>query len=143
MSRWDEDHWSEVLCFLLGIISQTADGASISPSESVDLILNGPNGENAGLFLFLALGEGAALHPELEERLIEKLIMNTRMVGGEEDCCDYVNGLERQGKSPIQILQRLSDRPRVKKALEDLARDPSLCDWMRDKAVNACQELGI
>ncbi len=145
MKRWQEDAWQEVLIFLLGIISQKGPHvhASLGPSECVEEILQGANGDQAGLFLFLALGEGAALRPDVEDQLISSLIRNTISIGQFEECCGYVEMLERQGRSPIQILQRLSERTRVRNALSDLRCDSRLKEWMRKKAAKACDELGL
>jgi hypothetical protein len=96
-----------------------------------------------GLLLYISLAEGAAVDKEMEEFVIRGLVHGATRLGQHPECQEYDEELGRKGRSPVELLSKLSDRPAAVIGLRDIRNDPSVGTWMRKKAEEALDRIEL
>jgi len=171
-ARWNEEPWAEVVLFLFSILTMRDCGSSqrdifnADPCEgSIDVpvancektsnvpelsgelanhILNSvdPNGP-AALFLAAAWAEGASISWPLTEELIEFLRSSSLMAAAKGECEQVYEDLASSGRSPIELLGRLTINPGSRDALLEIVSNHELKYWARESAALACLRAGM
>ena len=151
---WDQEPWPEVILFLFSLLTKRDDGET----DPVDLtkalaqhVLDAakPADGVAALFLAAAWAEGAALSPPLTDALIWHLhgsivqAAEKRSGKSNDHCAEFYDELQGRGRSPIDLLGRLSRWPAAAAALIDVVADNGLKEWARKSAALACLRAGM
>lgn len=142
LDKWEDPTWQEVVIFMMAILSVNH---LRNPEQYPDVthlfqyLLD--NSSQCNLLLFICLAEGAAVDEDMENVLIEELVRGATRLGQHPECEEYDEELGRKGRSPIELLAKLSDRPAALTGLKSIADDLSIGPWMRTKAEEALARI--
>jgi hypothetical protein len=147
-TRWKDESWSEVALFLLALLNQSKEREENVGELTEGLarhIIRAEEFQGAVvLFLCAAWAEGAAMPWPLSGELIEFLRSSVVEVGGKKTECESVYAdLANSGRSPIDLLGRLSSNPSAASALEEIIRKRELKLWARESACMAALRAGM
>jgi hypothetical protein len=142
LERWEDSSWQEVVIFMMAILSVRHRR---NPNNHPDVthlfqhLLD--NSSQCGLLLYISLAEGAAVDENMEEFVIQGLVRGATRLGQHPECEGYDEELGRKGRSPVELLLKLSDRPAALIGLRNIKDDLSVGPWMRKKAEEALERI--
>jgi hypothetical protein len=129
--------WDEVIIFMMAILSARHAGDPERHPNITGLFryLLDTDSE-CGLLLYTALAEGAAVDENMEGFVISQLVEAAKRLG-HADCEHYNLELGLKGRSPVQLLAKLSDRSNALRGLREIKDDLEIGPWMRGEAEEA------
>jgi hypothetical protein len=142
LENFENSTWQEIIVYMMAVLSARHRRNPVRFPDVTGLFehLIG-NSENCGLLLYIALAEGAAVDERMEEFVIERLVHGAVQLGKHSECEEYDQELGRKGRSPVELLLKLSDRPAALNGLVRIKNDISIEPWMREKADQALLRL--
>jgi hypothetical protein len=142
LQNWENSIWQEIIIFMMAVLSEKHRRNPARYANVTTLFENLINLSNrCGLLLYISLAEGAAVDEQMEEFVIASLVQGAVQIGKYSECADYDLELSRKGRSPVELLSKLSDRPAAIKGLIKIKNDMSVESWMRKKAGEALTQL--
>jgi len=132
--KWENSIWQEIIIFMISILSVKHRRDPNRHPDVTDLfqyLLD--NNSMCGLLLYISLADGAAVDEKMEQFVIEQLVRAATRLGQHPECEDYDQELGRKGRSPVELLSKLSDRPAALIGLKNIKNDLSVGQWMREK----------
>jgi hypothetical protein len=69
--------------------------------------------------------------------VIESLVQGAIKMGSVAECKAYNDELESQGRSPVELLAKMSDRPAAVSGLVKIRDAPVVEPWMKSQAERA------
>lgn len=144
LEMWDTSIWKEIIVLMMAIMSAKHEQ---DPDEYPDVtrLFRYLSGKyvGSGLLLYIALAEGAKVEQAMELFVIESLVGGAIKMGSVAECKAYNDELESQGRSPVELLAKMSDRPAAVNGLMEIRDDPSVEPWMRSQAERALRRIRL
>lgn len=130
----NEPQWLETIVMMLLILSvrhyRCADRNPDVTKYFNELSMQ----SDAGLVMYFALADGAAVDSRTERLVIGNLVDGAIRLGQMSECREFNEELALQGRSPIQLLMKLRRTPRAVEGIAAIRDHPDVMPWMREEA---------
>lgn len=138
LELYDTSIWKEIIVLMMAILSVKHGRNPERHADVTQLFRHlSETYDNCGLLLYIALAEGAVVEEDMELFVIESLVQGAIKMGSVADCKAYNDELESQGRSPVELLAKMSDRPAAVSGLVKIRDAPGVEPWMRSQAERA------
>jgi len=138
--HWDKPEFSEACVFCL---VRTSLKHAKHPSRYPDIapLVRRCMDKNFTVQLYHVVAEGARFSDGLGDYLAQCLVDGAIRVRAKQECEIWNRDLQRQGRSPVDMLKKLRKYPAALRGLERIADDQSLLPWMREQAEVALVQI--
>jgi hypothetical protein len=135
LELYDTSIWKEIIVLMMSILSVRHRRNPERNADVTQLFRQlSETHDDCGLLLYIALSEGAVVDDDMELFVIESLVSGAMRMGSDVNCKAYNDELESQGRSPVELLARMSDRPAAVSGLMKIRDAAGIEPWMRSQA---------
>lgn len=138
LELYDNSIWKEIIVLMMAMMSVKHRRNPERHADVTRLFRHlSETHEDCGMLLYIALAEGALVEDDMEFFVIESLVRGAIQMGSVDFCKEYNDELESQGRSPVDLLAKMSDRPAAVRGLVKIRDTPEVEAWMRSQADRA------